>query len=139
MSFSSRQKNRWHIHRSPNLGQDGIEGGPYHLEEAFLAKVFVCFLSASLFSGCVRDKNAPLTSDENALTKTVHRVLTSVSHSRNRDSTKMVFVRYPLTILSLRWRRTNLFPKTLARASHLFSGHEIRFEDIFFRAFNRLA
>ena len=39
------------------------------LKKRFLAKVFVCFLSASLFSGCGRDKNAPLTSDENAFNK----------------------------------------------------------------------
>ena len=41
-------------------------GGSYTiLKRRFLAKVFICFLSFSLFLGCGRDKNATLSFDKN--------------------------------------------------------------------------
>ena len=49
-------------------------GGSYTiLKKRFLAKVFVCFLSVSLFSGCGRDKNAPLSFDKNRAPSTDER------------------------------------------------------------------
>ena len=49
-------------------------GGSYTiLKKRFLAKVFVCFLSVSLFSGCGRDKNTPLSFDKNRAPSTDER------------------------------------------------------------------